>query len=99
MADELLDLVNEDDDIIGEVWKSTAHKDPKLIHREISVIISYTKNKVLFQLLPENSDHYLISQIARLMPCHQLPGMSSGRYILSFLHLINSKIYIHLAYC
>lgn len=49
MADELLDLVNEKDEIIGEVWKSEANQNPKLIHREVAVIIYDDENKVLFQ--------------------------------------------------
>ena len=46
--DELLDLVNEKDEIIGTVWKSQAHSNPRLIHREIGILV-VTKNKeVLF---------------------------------------------------
>jgi isopentenyldiphosphate isomerase len=49
MADELLDLVNERDEIIGEVWKIKANQDPKLIHREVAVIVYNNKGEVLFQ--------------------------------------------------
>src|SRR5574341_1694832 len=49
MADELLDLVSEKDEIIGEVWKSEAKQNPKLIHRETAVIIYEDNGKVLFQ--------------------------------------------------
>jgi len=49
MADELLDLVDESDQIIGDLWKSKAHKNPKLIHREVAIIIHNDKGKVLFQ--------------------------------------------------
>ena len=49
MSDELLDLVNEKDEIIGEVWKSEANQNPKLIHREVAVIIHNNTGKVLFQ--------------------------------------------------
>lgn len=49
MADELLDLVNEKDEIIGEVWKSEANQKPNLIHREVAVIIYDDNGKVLFQ--------------------------------------------------
>jgi len=45
--DELLDLVNENDEIIGEVWKSEANSNPKLIHREISVYIFDKNNRML----------------------------------------------------
>jgi isopentenyl-diphosphate delta-isomerase len=49
MTDELLDLVNEKDEIIGEVWKSEANQNPKLIHREAAVIIYDDDGKILFQ--------------------------------------------------
>jgi len=47
MQDELIDLVNEKDEIIGTVWKSQAHKDPKLIHREVGIAIFNTDGCVL----------------------------------------------------
>lgn len=49
MADELLDLVDENDKIIGEVWKSKANQNPKLIHREVAAIVYNEAGKVLFQ--------------------------------------------------
>ena len=45
--DELLDLVNEKDEIIGEVDKDVANADPKLIHREISVYVFDDQNRLL----------------------------------------------------
>lgn len=48
MADELLDLVDKNDQIIGTVWKDEAHNNPNLIHREIGVAI-FHKNKILLQ--------------------------------------------------
>ncbi len=45
--DELLDLVNEKDEVIGEVWKSKANSDPNVIHREISVYIFDNENRML----------------------------------------------------
>lgn len=47
--DELLDLVNENNEIIGEVWKSKANNDPKLIHREILVYLFDKENRLLMQ--------------------------------------------------
>ena len=47
--DELLDLVNENDEIIGEVWKSKANSDQKLIHREIIVYIFDQEKRLLMQ--------------------------------------------------
>jgi isopentenyldiphosphate isomerase len=49
MKDELLDLVNEKDEIIGSVWKSEAHKNPKLIHREVGIVIFNDKGETLLQ--------------------------------------------------
>ena len=43
--DELLDLVNEDDEVIGTVWKSKAHKDPSKIHREVAIVIVNNKEE------------------------------------------------------
>lgn len=47
--DELLDLVNEKDEVIGEVWRSEAHQNNKIIHREIGVMIYNNKNQILLQ--------------------------------------------------
>jgi isopentenyl-diphosphate delta-isomerase len=49
MDDELLDLVNENDVVIGEVARSKANADKSLIHREIGVIILNGKQQVLIQ--------------------------------------------------
>jgi len=48
-SDELLDLVNKDDNVIGTVLKSAAHKNPELIHREIAVVILNSKRQTLVQ--------------------------------------------------
>lgn len=47
--DELLDLVNENDEVVGTVYKSVAHKDPKLFHREITIFIFNHKGETLLQ--------------------------------------------------
>lgn len=47
--EEILDLVNEDDQIIGEVIRKNANSNPKLIHREIAVIVVDDKNRILLQ--------------------------------------------------
>lgn len=49
MADELLDLVNEKDEIIGEVWRNETKTNPKLLHREVAIIVYDDKNRILFQ--------------------------------------------------
>jgi len=45
--DELLDLVNGNDEVIGEVWKSKANSDPKLVHREVSVYVFDKEDRLL----------------------------------------------------
>ncbi len=47
--DELLDLVDKDDKVIGTVWKSEAHKDPSKIHREVGIVVITRNNEVLLQ--------------------------------------------------
>lgn len=47
--DELLDLVNKNDNIIGTVWKSDAHGDPTKIHREIAIAVFNDKGETLLQ--------------------------------------------------
>ena len=49
MADELLDLVDENDKVIGTVWKSEAHGCPGMIHREIAVGVFNEKGETLIQ--------------------------------------------------
>lgn len=49
MVDELLDLVDKNDKVIDTVWKSKAHNDPALIHREIAVGVFNDKGEVLIQ--------------------------------------------------
>lgn len=46
--DELLDLVDKNDNVVGTVWKSEAHGNPDLIHREIAVAVFY-KDEILLQ--------------------------------------------------
>lgn len=47
--EELLDLVNEDDQIIGQVVRAKAHLDPTLIHREVWILLYDKKHRLLFQ--------------------------------------------------
>jgi len=46
---ELLDLVNENDEIVGEVLRKDANSDPVLTHREVAVVIINSNNEVLLQ--------------------------------------------------
>jgi isopentenyldiphosphate isomerase len=47
--DELLDLVDEDDRVIGTVRKGATETDPSLVHREIAVLV-YRGRELLWQL-------------------------------------------------
>lgn len=47
--EEILDLVDENDVVIGQVPKSQAHQNPKLLHREIAVLIYDGLGRILFQ--------------------------------------------------
>ena len=44
---EILDLVNENDEVVGEIEKEIANSDPNLIHREISVYVFDNENRLL----------------------------------------------------
>lgn len=47
--EEILDLVDEDDNVIDKVKKGMANSDPKLIHREVAIILVNKKGEVLLQ--------------------------------------------------
>jgi isopentenyldiphosphate isomerase len=47
--DELLDLVDEDDRVIGTVLKAATERDPGLMHREVAILI-HRDDELLWQL-------------------------------------------------
>lgn len=47
MADELLDQVDKNDNVIGTVWRSDAHGNPNLMHREVGVCVFNHNSEVL----------------------------------------------------
>jgi isopentenyl-diphosphate Delta-isomerase len=47
--DEILDLVDESDQIIGEIAKREANNNPALLHREVRILIFDSNNRVLIQ--------------------------------------------------
>lgn len=80
--DELLDLVNEKDVVIGEVWKSQAHKNNKIIHREIGILIHNKNNEVLLQqrsLLKKTAPGYWTVACAGHVGNGELPERASHR--------------------
>jgi isopentenyldiphosphate isomerase len=61
---EILDLVNENDQVIGEVERSVANFDPKKIHREIGILIVDQDDRILAQkrnTKKEDSNLWIIS--------------------------------------
>lgn len=48
-AEEILDLVNDKDEIIGEIERSKANSQKDLIHREIVILLLDKTNKILIQ--------------------------------------------------
>lgn len=47
--DELLDLVNANDEIIGSVVRSEANSNKNYMHREIAILLFDSENKILLQ--------------------------------------------------
>jgi isopentenyldiphosphate isomerase len=62
--DELLDLVNEKDEVIGTVWKSEAHRDPTKIHREAGIVVFNDKEETLIQQRSASKSNPLSWKIA-----------------------------------
>ena len=64
--EEVIDLVNEKDEIIGTVTKKTANSNPNIIHREIGVILFDKNNRILFQ---QRSKKKLIDPMVWTVSC------------------------------
>lgn len=47
--EEILDLVDKNDQIIGEVVRKEANADPSLLHREVGIVIVDTEQRILLQ--------------------------------------------------
>ena len=47
--EEIIDLVNENDEVIGEITKKEANSNPRVIHREIAVLLYDDRKRVLLQ--------------------------------------------------
>jgi isopentenyldiphosphate isomerase len=56
--DELLDLVNENDEVVGEVWRSATVGHPELIFREVGILIYDDKKRLLLQKRKLNKKSY-----------------------------------------
>jgi len=53
---ELFDLVNESDEVIGRVKRGDAHKNPKLIHRAIGILVFSTDGELFMQRRSSSKD-------------------------------------------
>jgi isopentenyldiphosphate isomerase len=47
--DEILDVVNEKDEVVGKADRKTVHSDKLLIHREVGIIVYDDNDQVLLQ--------------------------------------------------
>lgn len=54
--DELFDLVDADDRVIGRVRRGDAHRDPRLLHRSVQVLVFHTDGRLLLQRRSHTKD-------------------------------------------
>jgi len=54
--DELFDLVDEHDNVIGQVRRGDAHRDPALLHRSVQTLVFDGAGRVLLQLRSARKD-------------------------------------------
>jgi isopentenyldiphosphate isomerase len=47
--DEIFDVVDENDSVIGQTTRGEAHQNPKLIHRVVHIWIINEKGEILIQ--------------------------------------------------
>src|SRR3990167_10342213 len=55
--EEVFDVVNEKDEVIGTALRSEVHKDASLIHRSIAVLV-FQNNRLYLQRRSETKDTY-----------------------------------------
>jgi 16S rRNA (adenine1518-N6/adenine1519-N6)-dimethyltransferase len=54
--DELFDLVNADDQVIGQVRRGDAHHNPALLHRSVQVLVFSSDARLLLQRRSHHKD-------------------------------------------
>src|SRR6266852_5928107 len=54
--DELFDLVDADDQVIGQVRRGDAHRDPALLHRSVQVLVFSSDARLLLQRRSRHKD-------------------------------------------
>lgn len=55
---ELFDVVDKNDNVIGQATRVECHKNPKLIHRIIGIVIFNNKGEILLQRRSKTKDLY-----------------------------------------
>ena len=53
---EIVDLVDEQDNLVGSAFRSACHGDPTLIHRAVHVLVFNSSGELLLQLRSMNKD-------------------------------------------
>jgi isopentenyldiphosphate isomerase len=53
---ELFDVVNEQDEVVGQATRGECHSNPKLIHRSIGVYVINKQNQVFLQQRSKTKD-------------------------------------------
>lgn len=56
MKEEYLDIVDEDNNVIGKDLRSNCHGNPKLIHRAVHVLVFNSEGSLYLQKRSENKD-------------------------------------------
>jgi isopentenyldiphosphate isomerase len=54
--DELFDLVDRDDHVIGQVRRGDAHRDPSRIHRSVQILVFASDDRLLLQRRSPSKD-------------------------------------------
>jgi len=54
--EEIFDIVDENDNIIGQATRTECHGNPSLIHRTVHVVVFNSKGEILLQKRSKNKD-------------------------------------------
>ncbi len=54
--EEIFDLVDERDQVIGQVRRGEAHRDPRLIHRSVQILVFDSQGRLLLQRRSRTKD-------------------------------------------
>ena len=56
-SEEIVELVDEDDQVIGTVPVKVANLDPTKIHREVAIMVADSRGRLLLQKRSQQKDH------------------------------------------